>query len=160
MPIRRLAVLLLCLGLAACIKPRGAQLDTLIVAADPERHAAMLEAIKPALAEQGVGLEIEVAKDGPAMQDAVLSGRADAALGPMRAGVDRLNAGGGPKLAKITPVDRPGLESNEGPHVAYLVARADRAKDLRLQKLASVLTTPAVKSFIQDRFSGAVQPAF
>jgi ABC-type metal ion transport system substrate-binding protein len=157
MLVRPLIALLACAALAACVKPQGGELDTLIVAADPDRHAPMLQAIDPQMAEQGVHMKIAPVAD-PAQ--AVLSGHADAALGPTKVEVDRINGGGDVKLAKIAPVDRPSAESDNGPHTAYLVVRLAHKNDLRVQKLASALTTPTVRSFIQDRFSGAVQPAF
>jgi len=52
------------------------------------------------------------------------------------------------------------IESSDSPYVNFLVARADNRDDPRVQKLARALTSPQVKAFIQDRYQGAVLPAF
>jgi D-methionine transport system substrate-binding protein len=44
--------------------------------------------------------------------------------------------------------------------VNFLVARADNKDDPRVQKLAKALTSPEVKAFIEQKYKGAVLPAF
>ncbi|GHH58065.1 MULTISPECIES: MetQ/NlpA family ABC transporter substrate-binding protein [Gammaproteobacteria] len=52
------------------------------------------------------------------------------------------------------------IESKDSPYVNYLVARADNKDDPRVQKLAKALTSPEVKAFIEQKYHGAVLPAF
>ena len=52
------------------------------------------------------------------------------------------------------------IESSDSPYVNFLVARADNKDDARVQKLAKALTGPEVKAFIEQKYKGAVLPAF
>ncbi len=52
------------------------------------------------------------------------------------------------------------IESSESPYVNFLVSRADNRDDARVQKLAKALTGPEVKAFIEQKYQGAVLPAF
>lgn len=52
------------------------------------------------------------------------------------------------------------IESKDSPYVNFLVARADNKDDPRVQKLAKALTSPEVKAFIEQKYKGAVLPAF
>ncbi|MEA5122739.1 MetQ/NlpA family ABC transporter substrate-binding protein [Xanthomonas floridensis] len=52
------------------------------------------------------------------------------------------------------------IESKDSPYVNFLVARADNKDDARVQKLAKALTSPEVKAFIEQKYKGAVLPAF
>jgi len=52
------------------------------------------------------------------------------------------------------------IEDKDSPYVNYLVARPDNKDDPRIQKLAKALTSPEVKAFIQQKYQGAVLPAF
>ncbi|HBK46283.1 MAG TPA: methionine ABC transporter substrate-binding protein [Xanthomonadaceae bacterium] len=52
------------------------------------------------------------------------------------------------------------IESKDSPYVNYLVARPDNKDDPRVQKLAKALTGPEVKAFIEQKYKGAVLPAF
>jgi len=52
------------------------------------------------------------------------------------------------------------IESSDSPYVNFLVARADNKDDARVQKLAKALTSPEVKAFIEQKYKGAVLPAF
>jgi len=52
------------------------------------------------------------------------------------------------------------IESSESPYVNFLVARPDNKDDARVQKLAKALTSPEVKAFIEQKYKGAVLPAF
>lgn len=52
------------------------------------------------------------------------------------------------------------IESKDSPYVNYLVGRPDNKDDPRVQKLAKALTSPEVKSFIEQKYHGAVLPAF
>jgi D-methionine transport system substrate-binding protein len=44
--------------------------------------------------------------------------------------------------------------------VNYLVGRPDNQNDPRVQKLAQALTSPEIKAFIEEKYKGAVLPAF
>jgi len=63
--------------------------------------------------------------------------------------------------AGLDPV-RDGLtiEKSDSPYVNFLVARADNQEDPRIHALAHALTSPQVKDFIQEKYKGAVLPAF
>ncbi|WP_372173058.1 MetQ/NlpA family ABC transporter substrate-binding protein [Xanthomonas euvesicatoria] len=52
------------------------------------------------------------------------------------------------------------IESKDSPYVNFLVARADNKDDARVQKLTKALTSPEVKAFIEQKYKGAVLPAF
>jgi D-methionine transport system substrate-binding protein len=52
------------------------------------------------------------------------------------------------------------IESKDSPYVNYLVGRPDNKDDPRVQKLAKALTSPEVKNFIEQKYHGAVLPAF
>lgn len=52
------------------------------------------------------------------------------------------------------------IESKDSPYVNYLVGRPDNKDDPRVQKLAKALTSPEVKAFIEQKYHGAVLPAF
>lgn len=52
------------------------------------------------------------------------------------------------------------IEDRNSPYVNYLVGRADNQNDPRVQKLARVLNGPEIKAFIEQKYHGAVLPAF
>ncbi|HYG05534.1 MAG TPA: MetQ/NlpA family ABC transporter substrate-binding protein [Stenotrophomonas sp.] len=52
------------------------------------------------------------------------------------------------------------IESKDSPYVNFLVGRPDNKDDPRVQKLAKALTSPEVKAFIEQKYRGAVLPAF
>jgi len=52
------------------------------------------------------------------------------------------------------------IESKDSPYVNFLVGRPDNKDDPRVQKLAKALTGPEVKAFIEQKYHGAVLPAF
>lgn len=63
--------------------------------------------------------------------------------------------------AKLNPSkDALVIEGGESPYVNILVSRADNKDNAALKKLAAALTTPEVKKFIQEKYKGAVVPAF
>jgi D-methionine transport system substrate-binding protein len=51
-------------------------------------------------------------------------------------------------------------EDANSPYANFLVARPDNRDDAAIAKLAAALTTPEVKTFIQEKYKGAVVPAF
>lgn len=52
------------------------------------------------------------------------------------------------------------IENKDSPYVNYLVGRPDNKDDPRVQALAKALTSPEVKAFIEQKYQGAVLPAF
>ncbi|WHY68802.1 MetQ/NlpA family ABC transporter substrate-binding protein [Neobacillus sp. SuZ13] len=52
------------------------------------------------------------------------------------------------------------IESDQSPYVNILVADKSRKNDKNIQKLAKALTTEEVRKFIEDKYQGAVVPAF
>lgn len=63
--------------------------------------------------------------------------------------------------AKLNPTkDALAIEGSDSPYVNILVVRADRKDDAALQKLAKALNSAEVKSFISEKYQGAVVPAF
>jgi len=52
------------------------------------------------------------------------------------------------------------IEGADSPYTNIVAARADRANDPNIAKLIKALHTPEVKKFIQDKYKGAVVPAF
>lgn len=63
--------------------------------------------------------------------------------------------------AKLMPTkDALILEDKNSPNVNIVAARADNKDSEAMQKLAKALTTPEVKKFIEDKYQGAVVPAF
>ena len=63
--------------------------------------------------------------------------------------------------AKLNPSqDALVIEGSDSPYVNYLVSRTDNQGSAALKKLSTALTSPEVKAFIEQRYSGAVVPAF
>lgn len=63
--------------------------------------------------------------------------------------------------AKLDPAkDALLIEDRNSPYVNYLVGRPDNKDDPRVQKLAKALTSPEVKAFMDQKYAGAVVPAF
>jgi D-methionine transport system substrate-binding protein len=63
--------------------------------------------------------------------------------------------------AKLNPAkDALLIEDGNSPYVNFLVARPDNQNSPAIQKLAAALTSQQVKTFIEQRYSGAVLPAF
>ncbi|MEK1940340.1 MAG: MetQ/NlpA family ABC transporter substrate-binding protein [Pseudomonas sp.] len=52
------------------------------------------------------------------------------------------------------------IEGSDSPYVNNLVARPDNKDSDSIQKLAKALRTPEVKKFIEEKYKGAVVPAF
>lgn len=52
------------------------------------------------------------------------------------------------------------IEDSRSPYVNILVAKKERKDDESIQKLAKALTSEKVKKFIEDKYKGAVVPAF
>ena len=52
------------------------------------------------------------------------------------------------------------IEGADSPYVNFLVARPDNQNSDAMQKLAKALTSPEVKAFIDQKYKGAVLPAF
>ncbi|GAA5063763.1 MetQ/NlpA family ABC transporter substrate-binding protein [Streptomyces similanensis] len=64
--------------------------------------------------------------------------------------------------AKLSPAkDALAAESAKGnPYANFLAVKKGNEKDPRVVKLAKLLTSPEVKKFIEDKYDGAVVPAF
>lgn len=63
--------------------------------------------------------------------------------------------------AKLNPTkDSLFLESGSSHYANFIAARKDRANDPSILKLVKALRTPEVKKFIQDKYKGAIIPAF
>jgi D-methionine transport system substrate-binding protein len=52
------------------------------------------------------------------------------------------------------------IEDKDSPYVNCLVGRPDNKDDPRVQKLAKALTSPEIKAYIEQKYKGAVLPAF
>jgi len=63
--------------------------------------------------------------------------------------------------AKLNPTqDALVIEGSDSPYVNILVTRADSQDNAALQKLAKALNSAEVKAFIEEKYQGAVVPAF
>lgn len=63
--------------------------------------------------------------------------------------------------AKLNPTqDALVIEGSDSPYVNILVTRADNQDNAALQKLAKALNSAEVKAFIEEKYQGAVVPAF
>ncbi|WP_420106131.1 MetQ/NlpA family ABC transporter substrate-binding protein [Herbaspirillum huttiense] len=63
--------------------------------------------------------------------------------------------------AKLNPVkDSLFIEDANSPYANLLVAREDNKDSAAIKKLAAALNTPDVKKFIEEKYKGAVVPAF
>ena len=63
--------------------------------------------------------------------------------------------------AKLNPTkDALFIEGADSPYTNIVVARKDRANGADIAKLMNALHTPDVKKFIQEKYKGAVVPAF
>ncbi|REK56630.1 MAG: methionine ABC transporter substrate-binding protein [Thermobacillus sp.] len=52
------------------------------------------------------------------------------------------------------------IEDSDSPYVNILTARPDNRDDEAIRKLAAALNSPEVKQFIEEKYEGAVVPAF
>ena len=63
--------------------------------------------------------------------------------------------------AKLDPSkDALAIEGNDSPYVNILVTREDNKDSDAVQKLVKALHTPEVKKFINEKYKGAILPAF
>ena len=63
--------------------------------------------------------------------------------------------------AKLNPIrDALLIEASDSPYVNYLVGLPGSEKDPRVVKLIAALQSPATKKFIEEKYQGAVIPAF
>ncbi|UXY14890.1 MetQ/NlpA family ABC transporter substrate-binding protein [Chitiniphilus purpureus] len=63
--------------------------------------------------------------------------------------------------AKLNPSkDALAIEGKQSPYVNILVARPDNKNSRTLKQLAEALNSPAVKQFLEQKYQGAVVPAF
>jgi D-methionine transport system substrate-binding protein len=63
--------------------------------------------------------------------------------------------------ARLNPTkDALAIEGSDSPYVNILVARPDNKDSDAVQKLAAALHSPEVKQFIEQKYQGAVVPAF
>ena len=63
--------------------------------------------------------------------------------------------------AKLNPTkDALFIEGADSPYTNIVVSRGDRANDPVIRKLVDALHTPEVKKFIEEKYKGAVVPAF
>ncbi|MFJ2550047.1 MetQ/NlpA family ABC transporter substrate-binding protein [Pseudomonas sp. NPDC087612] len=63
--------------------------------------------------------------------------------------------------AKLSPEkDALVIEGSDSPYVNILVARPDNKDSEDMKKLAAALHSPEVKKFIEEKYKGAVKPAF
>lgn len=63
--------------------------------------------------------------------------------------------------AKLVPTkDALFIEGADSPYVNFIVARPDNANAPAIRKLVAALHTADVKKFIQDKYKGAIVPAF
>lgn len=63
--------------------------------------------------------------------------------------------------AKLDPAkDALAIEGNDSPYVNILVTREDNKDSDAVQKLVKALHTPEVKKFINEKYKGAILPAF
>ena len=63
--------------------------------------------------------------------------------------------------AKLDPSkDALVIEGNDSPYVNILVTRDDNKDSDAVKKLVAALHTPEVKKFIQEKYKGAILPAF
>jgi D-methionine transport system substrate-binding protein len=63
--------------------------------------------------------------------------------------------------AKLNPTkDALALEDKDSPYANVLVARPDNKDSEAIQKLLKALQSPETKKFIEDKYQGAIIPAF
>ena len=63
--------------------------------------------------------------------------------------------------AKLDPAkDALAIEGNDSPYVNILVTREDNKDSDAVKKLVAALHTPEVKKFIEEKYKGAIKPAF
>ena len=63
--------------------------------------------------------------------------------------------------AKLNPTqDALVIEGSDSPYVNILVARPDNKDSDAMQKLAAALHSEQVRQFIEEKYKGAVVPAF
>ena len=52
------------------------------------------------------------------------------------------------------------IESNDSPYVNVVTVLKGNENDPRIKKLMEALHSPEIKKFIQDKYQGAIVPAF
>ena len=52
------------------------------------------------------------------------------------------------------------IESNDSPYVNIVTVLKGNESDPRIKKLMEALHTPEIKKFIEDKYQGAIVPAF
>lgn len=63
--------------------------------------------------------------------------------------------------AKLNPVkDSLFIEDGKSPYANLLIAREDNKDSAAMKKLVAAMTSPEVKQFIEEKYKGAVVPAF
>ena len=63
--------------------------------------------------------------------------------------------------AQLVPSkDALAIEDKNSPYVNILVVRTGDEKRPEIQKLAKALTSPEIKKFIEEKYKGAIVPAF
>jgi D-methionine transport system substrate-binding protein len=63
--------------------------------------------------------------------------------------------------AKLDPSkDALVIEGSDSPYVNILVTREDNKDSDAVKKLVAALHTPEVKAFIEEKYKGAIKPAF
>ncbi|KAB0560520.1 methionine ABC transporter substrate-binding protein, partial [Helicobacter pullorum NCTC 12824] len=63
--------------------------------------------------------------------------------------------------AKLDPSkDALVIEGSDSPYVNILVTREDNKDSDAVKKLVAALHTPEVKQFIEEKYKGAIKPAF
>ena len=63
--------------------------------------------------------------------------------------------------ADLNPTkDAIAIEGNDSPYVNIVVVRDGEQNNPKIQKLIAALQTPEIKQFIQDKYQGAILPAF
>ena len=95
---------LVVLGLLAGLGTAGVQAATLSVAATPVPHAELLEHVKPALAKQGIELDIKVFTDYVQPNRQVADGQIDANFFQHKPYLDSFNEQHGTKLVPVGAV--------------------------------------------------------
>ena len=66
----------------------------------------------------------------------------------------------GARVHIVIPKDSLFIEDGKSPYANLLVAREDNKDSPAIKKLAAALTSPEVKKFIEEKYKGAVVPAF
>ena len=133
------------------------------VGASPVPHAEILEAIRPELEKEGVKLEIVEFNDYVQPNIATNDKEIEAPQLPRTlddVDISVINTNWAMQADLVPTRDALIMEDKTSPYVNILVVRQGDENRPEIQALVKALHSETVKNFINDKYKGAIVPAF